>query len=206
MTSLSLAYGRPTLADRWFAAERSRARSVALDVVLVLAGALLTGVLAQIAIPLWPVPITGQTLAVLLVGSSLGAVRGALSMVAYAALGVVGLPVFSEASSGFGVIAGASGGYIVGFVFSAALVGWIAQRAGDRRFLGAILSFVGGTVVTFAFGLVWLAAVLGTDLPTTLEYGLYPFIVGGAVKALLAAGLIPLAWAGVSRVESSTKG
>lgn len=178
----------PTLAARVFP------RSIATDVVLVVGGSMLTAVAAQIAIPLWPVPITGQTLAVLLVGSALGATRGALSMVLYALLGVVGLPVFAEGSSGLGVIASASGGYIIGFIASAALVGWIAQTARDRRLVGAVLSFVGGTIVTFAFGLVWLAAVLGTDLPTTLEYGLYPFIVGGAIKALLGAAIISTAW------------
>lgn len=178
----------PTLAARVFPP------SIATDVVLVVGGSMLTAVAAQIAIPLWPVPITGQTLAVLLVGSALGATRGALSMVLYALLGIVGLPVFAEGSSGLGVVASASGGYIIGFIASAALVGWIAQTARDRRLLGAVLSFVGGTIVTFAFGLVWLAAVLGTDLPTTLEYGLYPFIVGGAIKALLGAGIISTAW------------
>lgn len=178
----------PTLAARVFP------RSIATDVALVVGGSMLTAVAAQIAIPLWPVPITGQTLAVLLVGSALGATRGALSMVLYALLGIVGLPVFAEGNSGLGVIGSASGGYIIGFIASAALVGWIAQTARDRRLLGAVLSFVGGTIVTFAFGLVWLAAVLGTDLPTTLEYGLYPFIVGGAIKALLGAAIISTAW------------
>ncbi len=113
MSTLTIAVGRPTIADRLFS------RTLALDLVLVAAGAALTSIAAQIAIPLWPVPVTMQTLAVLLVGVSLGAVRGALSMVLYAVLGVVGLPVFSDASSGFSVIAGPTGGYIVGFIFAA---------------------------------------------------------------------------------------
>lgn len=165
-----------------------------MDVVLVVSGAALTAIAAQIAIPLWPVPITLQTLAVLLVGSTLGAVRGTLSMILYAALGIVGLPVFSEATSGLGVIRGQTGGYIIGFILSAALVGWIAQRSWDHRFLGAALSFVAGTVVTFAIGLPWLAVSLGLTLEQTLQGGLYPFIIGGVVKALLAAAIIPLAW------------
>jgi len=171
-----------------------------MDVVLVVAGAALVTVLAQVAIPLWPVPITGQTLAVLLVGSTLGAARGAISMVLYALLGLVGLPVYSDGSHGATVLFGATGGYIVGFVISAALVGWLAERQWDRKVLKAIVTFVAGSVVVFAVGLPWLAVVLHTDLPTTLQYGLYPFIIGGVIKAVIAAGLLPLAWWGADRI------
>ena len=195
MTSLSLAIGRPTLADRLFA------RGVVMDIVLVAAGAALTAIAAQVQVPLWPVPITAQTLAVLLVGSSLGALRGTLSMVLYAVLGMVGLPVFSDASSGMGVILGPTGGYIVGFIFAAAFTGWIAQRSWDRRILRAILAFAGGTVVTFAIGLPWLAVTLGLDLQQTLQAGLYPFIVGGAVKTVIAAGVVTFGWRYVERED-----
>lgn len=185
--------GRPTLVDQFIT------RSIATDAALVVGAAAVVGLAAQIAVPLWPVPITGQTLAVLLVGSALGAVRGSLAMVVYALMGIVGLPVFSDASSGFHVIAGPTGGYIVGFIFSAALVGWVAERAGDRKFVGAILAFGAGTVVTFAFGMIWLAAVLGLNLEQTLQAGLYPFIIGGVVKSLLAAAVIPVIWRAVTR-------
>lgn len=188
MSNLTQAIGRPTLADRLVA------RSLTTDILLVAAGAGLTAALAQVAVPLWPVPVTGQTLAVLLVGSTLGAARGTLSMLLYAALGLVGLPVFSDAASGWGVLAGPTGGYIVGFVFAAALTGWLAQRSWDKRFFQAALSFLGGTVVTFAFGLPWLAVALHLNLEQTLQGGLYPFIVGGVVKALIAAALIPSIW------------
>lgn len=201
MSTLTIAAGRPTIADRLFS------RTIALDLVLVAAGAALTSIAAQIAIPLWPVPITMQTLAVLLVGVSLGALRGALSMVLYAVLGIVGLPVFSDASSGFSVIAGPTGGYIVGFIFAAAFTGWLAQREWDRKVLRSILAFLGGTVVVFAFGLPWLAYALGTfgvpnDLNSVLQAGLYPFIVGGVVKALLAAGIMTAAWRGIDRGDA----
>jgi biotin transport system substrate-specific component len=186
--SFTLAASRPTLADRLFS------RSLTTDLVLIGAGAALTGVLAQVVIPLQPVPITGQTLAVILVGSTLGALRGALSMVLYLALGVVGLPWFTEASSGWGVVAGPTGGYIVGFIAAAALTGWLAQRSWDRRIVGALVSMSAGTLVTFAVGLPWLAASLGLNLDQTLQAGLYPFLIGGAIKALVAAGVLPLAW------------
>ncbi len=195
MSNLTLAVGRPTIVDRLVA------RNLTMDVILVAAGAALVSIAAQISVPLWPVPITGQTLAVLVVGASLGAVRGTLSMLLYAVLGIVGLPVFSDASHGFGVITGPTGGYIVGFVFAAALTGWVAQRAWDHRILGALASFAAGTVVTFAIGLPWLAAVLHLNLEQTLEGGLYPFLIGGVVKAALAAGFIRLAWFGINRAD-----
>lgn len=199
----------PVLADSVFA------RGVVMDSVLVAAGAALVAIAAQIAVPLYPVPITGQTLAVLLVGSSLGALRGALSMALYAVLGIVGLPIFSDATHGWGVVAGPSGGYIVGFIFAAALTGWVAQRSWDHRFVGALLSFVGGTLVTFAVGLPWLYFALRGFGPSvwqqamgypsvfaaTIGTGLLPFIIGGALKAAIAAGLIPLAWRAHRRIR-----
>lgn len=188
MTTATLTAGRPTIADRLLT------RSPATDAVLVVAGAGLTAALAQLAVPLWPVPITGQTLAVLLVGSALGAARGAVSMVLYAVLGILGLPVFSDAGAGFGVIAGPTGGYIVGFIAAAALTGWLAERSWDKKVLRAAVSFLGGTVVTFAFGLPWLAVALGLSFEQTLQAGLFPFILGGLVKAAIAAGVMPLAW------------
>lgn len=172
-----------------------------MDIVLVAAGAALTAIAAQVQVPLWPVPITAQTLAVLLVGSSLGALRGTLAMVLYAVLGMVGLPVFSDDGSGMGVILGPTGGYIVGFVFAAAFTGWIAQRSWDRRILRSILAFLAGTVVTFLIGLPWLAIVLGLDLQQTLQAGLYPFIIGGTVKAIVAAGVVTLGWRYVERED-----
>jgi biotin transport system substrate-specific component len=188
MSNLTLSIGRPTIADRVFA------RGLPMDIALIAAGAGLTAIAAQVAIPLWPVPVTGQTLAVLLVGSTLGALRGTLSMVLYAVLGIVGVPVFSDATHGLSIIMGPTGGYIVGFIFAAALTGWLAQRAWDHRIVGAILSFLAGTVVTFLIGLPWLAVSLHLSLEQTLQFGLYPFIIGGVVKALLAAGIIRLAW------------
>ncbi|WP_109472835.1 biotin transporter BioY [Ornithinimicrobium cavernae] len=197
--TLSLAVGRPALADHVVP------RGLVTDIALVAGGAALTGLLAQVAIPLWPVPITGQTLAVLLVGSTLGASRGALSMLFYAAAGVAGIPWFSEAEHGVGVLLGSTGGYIVGFVLAAALTGWLAQRQWDRRFLHAAVTFLAGSGVVFLVGLPWLAVVTGADLQQTLAWGLWPFIPGGVVKALIAAAIIPVAWQGVRRLDA-TKG
>lgn len=200
MSTISIAIGQPTLADRLFS------RRLATDLVLISGGALLTALAAQVSVPLWPVPVTGQTLAVLLVGMTLGAVRGGLSMVLYVALGIVGLPVFSDASSGWGVLAGPTGGYLIGFIASAVLTGWLAQRQWDRKIVRSFLAFLAGSVVTFAFGLPWLAVWLGVngypnDLNSVLASGLYPFIIGGVIKAAIGAGIIALAWFGVRRSE-----
>ena len=199
MTTITPSVRRTVLADRVFP------RSLALDAVLVVAGAALVTILAQVAIPLWPVPVTGQTLAVLLVGSTLGAARGAISMALYAVLGILGLPVFSDGTHGFGVIAGPTGGYIVGFILSAALVGWLAERSWDRKVLKAIVTFVAGSVVVFAIGLPWLGAYLAGvgaphDINAVLTGGLYPFLIGGAIKAAIAAALLPLAWWGANKL------
>ena len=200
---------RPTLVDRVVT------RTWVSDIALVVAGTALVAVLAQVAIPLWPVPITGQTLAVLLVGAGLGAARGASSLALYAVLGGMGLPIFSDAESGWSVFAGTTGGYIVGFIASAAIVGWAAERSWDRGWYKPIVTFIGGSLVVFAFGLPWLAwslsalpaevliELFGTSdlLQATLIAGFYPFIIGGLIKAGIAAALLPALWAATKRSQ-----
>jgi len=183
-------------------ADRVLPRSLATDVGLVAGGAALTALLAQVTVPLPLVPITGQTVAVLLVGATLGAGRGAASMGLYALLGMVGLPVFSDGSGGMSVVLGATGGYIVGFVLAAALVGRLAERRWERTFLKGMVTFLVGTGVTFLVGLPWLAAVAGLDLHDTLANGLYPFVLPGVVKAAVVAGLLPAAWKGAERLAA----
>ncbi|WP_139416646.1 biotin transporter BioY [Agromyces laixinhei] len=195
----------PPAPRRLVLADRVLPRSVATDVVLVVAGAALVGLFAQLYVPLWPVPVTGQTLAVLLVGSALGAVRGGLALAAYAALGVAGIPWFSEASSGWGVLAGPTGGYIIGFIVAAALTGWLAGRTWDRTVWKALACFGAGTLSTFAIGLPWLAVFLGSvgapnDLASVLAAGFTPFLIGGVVKTAIAAVLLPLAWKAADRL------
>lgn len=205
MSSPTLAFGQPTLADRVLS------RKLVTDLVLVASGAAIVSLAAQLTIPLPLVPITGQTLAVLLVGASLGAVRGASSLALYAVLGLVGLPVFAPEDdgshlTGLTALGSPSFGYILGFILSAALIGWLAQRQWERKILGGIAAFAAGTLATFAIGLPWLAVWLGNagypnDLNSVLQSGLYPFLIGGAIKALIGAGLIRLAWFGVKRAD-----
>lgn len=199
MSAVAPAAPRLVLVDRIFP------RTWVLDIVLVAAGAALTAVLAQVIIPMYPVPITGQTLAVLLVGATLGWARGAASLGLYLALGLVGLPVFAPQDdgshlTGMAALAAPSFGYIIGFVFAAAAIGWLSERTWDRHVLKALATFVGGSLIVFAFGLPWLAAVTGGTLVQVLEWGLLPFIPGGIIKAVIAAALLPLAWWGANRL------
>jgi biotin transport system substrate-specific component len=199
MSAVVPAVPRLVLADRVFP------RTWVLDIVLIAAGAALTALLAQVIIPMYPVPITGQTLAVLLVGATLGWARGASSLGLYLVLGLVGLPVFAPQDdgshlTGLAAVAAPSFGYIIGFVFAAAAVGWLSERTWDRNVLKALATFVGGSVIVFAFGLPWLAAVTGGTFVQVMEWGLIPFIPGGIIKAVIAAALLPLAWWGANRL------
>lgn len=179
-----------------------RARSV----LLVVGGALLTALMAQVAIPVpgSPVPITGQTLAVLVVAASLGPARGAVSMGLYLLGGLVGMPFYSEGASGFTVAFGATGGYLLAFIPAAYLIGLAAARGADRRFAPALLLFVAGQMLIFAVGVPWLAATTGMSASQALAAGLYPFILGGLVKAAIAAALLPGAWRVVRRSDSGS--
>ena len=163
------------------------------DVALVLAAAMLTGIAAQISIPLpfTPVPISLQTFTVLLAGAALGPIRGGLGMLLYLVAGLAGVPWFSEQRSGWEF---ASFGYIVGFVLAAVLIGWLARRGLDRTIVGAIGIMVLGNLVIYAIGVAWLANRASVDLPTALELGAWPFLIGDALKIALAAGLLPAAW------------
>jgi biotin transport system substrate-specific component len=172
------------------------------DVVLVVSGALLTALFAQISIPVAgsPVPITGQTLAVGLVGATLGARRGASSMALYGLLGLF-LPFYADGGSGWDVIWGASGGYIVGFIFAAGIVGWFAEHGADRNVVLAFLAFVLGQLVIFAFGLVGLKIAVDESWGWTIHNGFTIFIFGGLVKAAIGGIALPSAWALVRRFE-----
>ncbi|TQK19431.1 biotin transport system substrate-specific component [Microbacterium sp. SLBN-154] len=207
MSSIAVApRPRRVLADV-VARPSSRTRAFAVDAALVSAGALFVAVLAQVSIPLWPVPITGQTLGVIVVGAALGARRGAASLTVYLLAGLAGLPVFADFTGTIAAVAKPSFGFIIGFIAAAAVAGWFAERAWDRRPVLAFLGFVAASAIPFLFGIPYMAlilnAVLGMELTfwQVLEAGLFPFIVGGIIKAAIAAALIPGAWALVRRLD-----
>jgi len=163
------------------------------DAALILGGSLLVGLSAQIAIPLTPVPITGQTFAVLLLGAMFGARRGCLCMLAYLAEGAAGLPVFALGQAGPAVLLGPRGGYIVGFVAAAYITGFLAEKGWDRRIATTILAMICGNIAIYTFGLFWLCCLTGIN-KSVLAVGLYPFIVGDLLKISLAAIFLPSGW------------
>jgi len=180
----------PTLLDRSLPRLDRRVR----DILLVVGGSLCVAGMAQVRIPLpfTPVPITGQTFAVLLVGAVLGARRGAASLVLYLIMGLLGLPFFAGGASGMAYLLGPTGGYLIGFVVAACLVGLMAARGMDRRIPSALLAFLAGEIVIYLCGVSWLSVFLG--IRHAIAAGLLPFLLGDAIK-LVAAGLVlPAAW------------
>lgn len=161
------------------------------DLALVAGAAALTGVAAQVAIPLLPVPVTLQTLTVLLAGAALGPVRGAAAMLLYLGVGAAGVPWFAQQTSG---LAFPTLGYVIGFVAAAALVGALARRGMDRTAVGTIATMVLGNLVIYAVGVPYLAMALGMSIGDAIAVGAVPFLVGDGLKILLAAGLLPAAW------------
>lgn len=193
MTALAPAIARPKTAS-------SRA---AFDVISIVAGSLIVAGLAQISINLHftPVPITGQTLGVLLVGAGLGAWRGGAALLLYLAEGAAGAPFFAAHHHGVSSLAAssASGGYLWGFAAAALVVGFLAERGWDRNLGSSIGAMLIGEVIIYAFGVPWLAAALHVGANKAYEYGLYPFIIGDAIKLAIVAGLLPAAWALVKK-------
>jgi biotin transport system substrate-specific component len=174
------------------------------DAILIAGGAGLIAASAQVSfkLPFTPVPITGQTFSVLLVGASLGTARGGASALLYVLAGLL-FPVYANGGEGWDVITSASGGYLVSYPFVAALTGRLAERSWDRKFSSAIGAMLTGNVLIYLFGLPWLAVVLHTNLEKTLEDGLYPFVPGDTFKLYLAALALPGAWKLVERVKRS---
>ncbi|MET7800303.1 biotin transporter BioY [Streptomyces decoyicus] len=191
MSTAALSRPGTVLADLLPAATASRAR--VRDAALVLGGAGLTGIAAQIAVPLpgSPVPVTGQTFAALLVGASLGASRGLLSLALYALAGIAGMPWFAGGASGVG---GATFGYIVGMLLAATVVGALARRGGDRGVLRTAATMAAGTALIYAVGVPYLALSTGMPFGQAVAVGLVPFLIGDALKAALAMGALPTAW------------
>jgi len=188
--------GRAVLADL-LPGERAR------DLALVVAYAGFTGLAAQVVVPLpfTPVPVTGQTFAVLLGAAALGWQRGFLGMGLYLAAGLAGVPWFSQWSGGTDTLSAPSFGYIVGFVVAAALVGRLAAGGLDRTPARVVLTMVAGNLVIYAFGLPWLMAAVHVGLARGLHLGVTPFLGGDALKIALAAGLLPSSWALVGRTR-----
>jgi len=189
MSALDSAGPRPVLADLL-------PRAAVRDALLVVGAALLTAASAQLVVvlPFSPVPLTGQTFAVLLTAAALGPLRGLAGQALYLAVALAGLPFFQGGESGWTYATGATGGYLIGFLAAALVVGACSRRGLDRTPLGMLVAFALGTVTIYAFGVPWLAAVTDLDLAGAVTRGALVFLPGDALKAALAAGLLPAAW------------
>jgi len=172
------------------------------NLVLVVGGTLLVAASARVAIPLpfSPVPVTGQTFAVLLVGALYGSRLGALTLVAYLAEGAAGLPVFAAGGAGAAHLLGPTGGYLLGFVAAAGVTGLLAEHGWDRRFGATALAMTLGTAMIFTPGVFWLGAIVGPE--AALLVGLWPFLPGAAAKIILAATLLPVGWRVLERLRA----
>jgi biotin transport system substrate-specific component len=176
------------------------AGTVVRDVLLVLGGAAFTGLLAQVAVPVAgsPVPVTGQTFGALTVGAALGWRRGGASMLLYLLAGMAGVPWYAAHASGVSI---PSLGYVVGFVLAGALVGALASRGGDRSPLSTIATMVLGNAVVYAVGVPYLMASLHLGVGAAWDIGMRDYLVGDALKILLAAGCLPAIWRGVDALH-----
>jgi len=193
-----------TMADLWRPCVKTR--SLFYDLCAVVGGSALIALSAQLVVhlPFSPVPITGQTFAVLLLAALLGSARGVLCVLTYLAEGLSGLPVFAGAGSGPAWLLGATGGYLVGFVPAAWLVGRLAQMGWDRRFRTTVAAMLFGNTAIYACGLAWLACLntvgrVNLGLNSLLTVGLYPYILGDILKAVLAGMLLPGLWQALGR-------
>jgi biotin transport system substrate-specific component len=164
-------------------------------VALVIAGAAVVALSAQIVIPADPVPFTGQTFGVLTVGAALGFRRGALALLLYIAIGAAGLSVFAPGGpQGIARIVGQTGGYLVGFLVAAAIVGRLAELGWDRRIAGSLAAMAIGTAVIYAIGVPWLKVATGIPWEAAVAGGMTKFLLWDAAKLAVAAGIFPVAW------------
>ncbi len=163
------------------------------DMLLITVGSLFVALFAQVEIPLQPVPITGQTFAVLLVAAALGSKRGAVALSLYLVEGLLGLPFFSGGASGLKYIYSATGGYLAGFIIAAYVIGLLAERGLERTVRTSLIPFLAGTLVIYVCGVMWLAFVLGS-FSQAVTFGVLPFLIGDTLKLIAAAIALPAAW------------
>jgi len=175
--------------------------SAVTQISLILTGTVFLAVMAQISFPIpgSPVPFTGQTLGVLLLGTAYGASLGFSTMAFYLLMGILGAPIFAAGSHGFEKIAGATGGYLVGMLISTLALGALAGRKWDQKIKTVIPTMIIGNSIVFTFGLIWLHQYTGQSWAWTFEKGLTPFIFGELLKIAIASTALPVVWRFVSK-------
>lgn len=179
-------------------------RTLFLDAFFVIVSVFLMGIFANIQIPLWPVPITMQTFGIFMIAFFFGSLRGTLTIAAYLLAGLIGFGVFAGHSSGLAPFIGPTAGYLIGFVFMTLAVGLMIERGYGRSRKSILICMLTGEVVLYAFGLAGLWLYLGdVSFFKVLQLGLMPFIIGDALKALLAIVVFPYAWKGAQKLTQS---
>jgi biotin transport system substrate-specific component len=163
-------------------------------IALIAAGALIVALCAQVYIPTLPVPFTGQTFGVLVVGGALGFRRALAALLLYHVIAAFGIPVYSEGKAGLAVLQGATGGYLIGFVIAAAVVGRLAELGWDRRIGGAAAMMAVGTAIIYAIGVPWLKVTADLGWAVAVGEGMTKFLIWDTAKLAVAAGVFPLAW------------
>jgi biotin transport system substrate-specific component len=197
-----------TLADYLVPSSRSsRSLNLLKDALLIIGFNVLMILSARASVPLWftPVPITLQTLAVMLTAATLGSRRGALAMLLYLAEGASGLPVFAAGGGWAYLVAAPTAGYLWSYPIAAFVVGWLCERGLDRSFLTAFFAMLPGTIIIYALGVSWLALLLHIGLYKAFVLGMLPFIPGDLIKMVFAALLLPVAWSIVRAVKPETR-
>jgi len=208
--SLTASARRPVLSDL-ISRPDGRVRAFALDAALVLTGVAMVALLAKVSFFIGPVPITGQTLGVIVVGAALGARRGAASLTTYLLVGLAGAPVFAGPTAGPAYVLAPSFGFVLGFIPAAFVAGWFAERAWDRKPWLAFVGFVAASAIPFLVGVPYMALIFATvagqtvTLDGVLADGVWPFILPGLIKAGLAALLVPGAWLAVRAADRTTR-
>ena len=189
-----------TLAKAYFQARTQKTElSLLNQAVVVVAGIVLLAVSAHVKIPFYPVPVTMQTLVVLMIGMTYGTRLGGVTLLAYLANGAIGLPVFPS-GAGWAYMMGPTGGYLLGFFVSAIVLGQLAEMGWGKSLASTAAAMVIGNVVIYAFGVFWLSQMIG--LEKAFQFGLAPFIYGDLLKIVIAAGLMPFAWKAVQKLVS----
>ena len=191
----------PTLADAMLDSpmKSSAGKGALTKTALVVFGTLLLAISAQFKIPLYPVPITGQTLVVLLIGMTFGARLGGITMAAYLFEGVLGLPVFAGGASGIATLIGPTGGYLFGFLLASVAMGYLAERGMGRTAVSTVAAMFIGNCVIYFCGALWLSNFIGFG--QAIAAGVLPFLYGDTLKLIIAAGLMPLAWRAVKTTK-----
>ena len=193
----------PVLIDVILKPQISKRSMVIVQLSLIITGTLLLGASALIKVPLYPVPITGQTLIVLLIGMTYGPRLGGITIATYLLEGALGLPVFAGGAFGITELFSPSGGYLLGFLIAAVVMGFLAERGMGQNIFNTVSAMLIGNIIIYMFGVVWLSGFIGVK--HAIEFGFWPFLIGDVIKIAIASFLMPKAWHLIRNIQKLPK-